>query len=79
MAVLTYVLFIIGFAFLIKGADFLINGASAIARKLHVSNLIIGLTIVAFGTSAPELIVNILASAQGNTPVSYTHLRAHET
>ena len=67
---LTYILFIIGFALLVKGADFLVNGASAIARRLKVSDLIIGLTIVAFGTSAPELIVNIFASAQGNTQIA---------
>jgi len=63
-------LFVIGFIFLIKGADFLVDGASAIAKKLKVSDLIIGLTIVAFGTSAPELIVNIFASAQGNTQIA---------
>ncbi len=67
---LSYILFIIGFLFLIKGADFLVDGASAIAKKLNVSDLIIGLTIVAFGTSAPELIVNIFASAQGNTEIA---------
>jgi len=67
---LTFILFIIGFAFLIKGADFLVDGASAIAKKLKVSDLIIGLTIVAFGTSAPELIVNIFASIQGNTQIA---------
>ena len=67
---LTYVLFIVGFAFVVKGADFLVNGASAIARRLKVSDLIIGLTIVAFGTSAPELVVNIFASAQGNTQIA---------
>lgn len=58
----TYVLLIIGFIALIKGADLLVDGASSIAKKLKVSSLVIGLTIVAFGTSAPELILNILAS-----------------
>ena len=67
---LSFILFIIGFIFLVKGADFLIDGASAIAKKLRVSDLIIGLTIVAFGTSAPELIVNIFASIQGNTQIA---------
>ena len=67
---LEYILFIIGFLFLVKGADFLVDGASNIAKKLNVSDLIIGLTIVAFGTSAPELIVNIFASAQGNTEIA---------
>ena len=56
-------LLIIGFVLLIKGADLLVNGASSLAKRYNVSELVIGLTIVAFGTSAPELIVNIVASA----------------
>ena len=65
-----YVLFLLGFVILIKGADWLVNGASAIAKKFNVSDLVIGLTVVAFGTSSPELFVNILASAQGNTDIA---------
>lgn len=64
------VLFFIGFAFLIKGADWLVSGASSLASRLGVSALVIGLTIVAFGTSAPELTVNLLASVQGNTDIA---------
>jgi len=67
---MTYLLFFIGFAALIKGADFLVDGASSIARKLNISDLVIGLTVVAFGTSAPELFVNIFASAKGNTAIA---------
>lgn len=67
---LIYFLFVIGFVFLIKGADFLVDGASSIAKKFRVSPLVIGLTIVAFGTSAPELVVNIFASAAGNTDIA---------
>ena len=67
---LTYILFIIGFVFLIKGADFLVDGASSIARRFNVSDLVIGLTVVAFGTSTPELFVNIVASARGNTDIA---------
>lgn len=67
---ITLILFIIGFVFLIKGADFLVDGSTSIAKKLNISNLVIGLTIVAFGTSAPELIVNIIASLQGNTQIA---------
>ncbi len=67
---LLYVLLIAGFVLLIKGADFLVNGASSIARRFHVSDLVIGLTIVAFGTSTPELFVNIFASTKGNTDIA---------
>jgi cation:H+ antiporter len=55
-------LILLGFLLLIKGADWMVNGASALAKKHHISDLAIGLTIVAFGTSAPELVVNTLAS-----------------
>ena len=60
-----YLLLIAGFAVLIVGADYLVKGASSIAKKLKVSDLIIGLTVVSFGTSAPELAVNIIASTSG--------------
>jgi cation:H+ antiporter len=56
------VLLVVGLACLVKGADFLVNGASAVARRFGISEIVIGLTIVAFGTSAPELVVNIFAS-----------------
>jgi cation:H+ antiporter len=58
----TVLLLIFGFALLIKGADWLVNGTSSLAKKYNVSELVIGLTIVAFGTSAPELVVNIIAA-----------------
>ncbi len=58
-------LLIFGFAILIKGADFLVDGASAVAKKFDISDMIIGLTIVSFGTSAPELVVNIGAAWEG--------------
>ncbi len=66
----TYFLFAIGFVLLIKGADLLVEGASSIAKKLKISSIVIGLTIVAFGTSAPEFIVNIFAAAKGNTEIA---------
>ncbi len=62
--------FFIGFVILINGADFLVDGASAIARRFNVSDLVIGLTVVAFGTSTPELFVNVVASAKGNTEIA---------
>lgn len=66
---LTYILFVLGFILLIKGADFLVEGSSSIARRLGISSLVVGLTIVSFGTSAPELIVNIFASLKGNVDI----------
>jgi cation:H+ antiporter len=58
---------IIGFSALIGGANWLVNGSAALARKFGVAELAIGLTIVAFGTSAPELVVNIFASVSNQT------------
>jgi len=66
---LTYSLFVLGFVFLIKGADYLVDGASSISRKFGVSSLVIGLTVVSFGTSAPELVVNVLAGLQGASDI----------
>ena len=63
---LVYVLFAVGFLLLIKGADWLVEGASSLARKFSVPEIVIGLTVVAFGTSAPELAVNVIASVKGN-------------
>lgn len=67
---LTYILFIVGFVFLAKGADFLVNGASGLARRFGVSDLTVGLTVVAFGTSALELVVNLYASVEGLTDIA---------
>ena len=62
------VIFIVaGFMLLIKGADYVIDGSSAIARRFGISTLVIGLTVVAFGTSAPELAINILSATAGKT------------
>jgi cation:H+ antiporter len=58
------ILLITGLAILIKGADFFIDGAIIISKKLHVSPLLIGITVVAFGTSAPELAVNIVSALE---------------
>jgi len=58
-------LLIIGFAMLISGANFLLNGSIAIARKYKISEIIIGLTIVAFGTSAPEFAVSVISAIKG--------------
>ncbi len=67
--ILSVFLIIIGFAALIFGANWLVDGASALAKKHKISDLVIGLTIVAFGTSAPELVVNSIASFQGHSDI----------
>lgn len=67
---MTYLLLLIGFALLIKGADFFVEGSSKIARALNVSPLLIGLTIVAFGTSSPEATVSIVAALEDNAGVA---------
>lgn len=67
--ILDIFLLIVGFILLIKGADVLVDGSASIAKKFGLSNLMIGLTIIAFGTSAPELIVNIIASINGNSDI----------
>jgi cation:H+ antiporter len=60
----------VGFILLVKGADLLIRGASAAAKSLGVSGLLIGLTVVAFGTSMPEFVVNVAASIRGTTDIA---------
>ncbi len=65
-----YLLFALGFVLLLKGADYLVEGASALAGRLGVSKLVIGLTVVAFGTSMPELVVNVIAATEGTGDVA---------
>lgn len=67
---LIYILFVIGFFLLIKGADLLVDGASSVARRMHISSIVVGLTIVAFGTSAPEFVINMVATTNGNTEIA---------
>lgn len=62
---LDILLIIIGVALVLKGADFLTEGASALARRMHVPEIVIGLTIVAAGTSAPELFVSVVSALNG--------------
>ena len=68
--IIEYILFVVGIILLIKGAGCLVDGASSLAKKLGVSTLIIGLTVVAFGTSMPELIVNIIAAINNASGVA---------
>ena len=67
-------LLLAGFAILIKGADFLVSGASAIAKQFGISNLAIGLTVVAFGTSTPEFIVSLMAALDGKPDASFGNI-----
>ncbi len=64
--VLAIILLIVGFVILVKGADFLLDGATSLAKKMQISEIAIGLTVVAFGTSSPELVVNVLSSLDGH-------------
>ncbi len=68
------VLIIVGFVALVKGADWLVDGASAIAKRFGISDLIIGLTVVAFGTSMPEFVVNMVSVAHGTTDLAITNI-----
>lgn len=65
-----YILLIAGFVLLIKGADFFVEGSSSVARLLRIPTIIIGLTIVAFGTSAPELAVSLSASLSDSNDIA---------
>ena len=67
MILLKLVLLVVGFVFLIKGANVSIGGASAVAEKLKIPKMLIGLTIVAFGTSAPEFAVSVKSMMVGST------------
>lgn len=71
---MNYILILIGFLLLIKGADVFVSGSSSIAKKLNVPSLIIGLTIVAFGTSAPEAAVSITAALKGNNDMAIANV-----
>jgi cation:H+ antiporter len=66
----TYLLFFVGLAALVAGGELLVRGASTIARTFHLSPLLIGLTIVGFGTSAPELIVSLQAAIEGQPGIA---------
>lgn len=67
---MVYVLLLLGFLLLVKGADYFVDGSSSIATSLKIPPLVIGLTIVAFGTSAPEAAVSITASIQGQNGIA---------
>lgn len=67
---MNYIFLIIGFIMLIKGADFFVDGSSAIAKKMGIPAVIVGLTIVSLGTSAPELAVSLISALNGNNEIT---------
>ena len=69
-----YILLIIGFVLLIKGADFFVDGSSSVAKILNVPTIIIGLTVVAFGTSMPELSVSVTAALRGSNDLAVSNV-----
>ncbi len=69
--VITYLLFILGLVILIESANWIVDSSSSIAKKLGISSLIIGLTIVSFGTTLPELVVNLFAAFNGNGEIAF--------
>lgn len=69
-----YLLLVLGFVLLIKGADFFVEGSSNIAKFLRIPTVIIGLTLVAFGTSAPEAAVSITAAISGNSDIAISNI-----
>lgn len=71
---MSFIILIIGFFFLIKGADLFVDGAASIARKFNIPSMVIGLTIVAMGTSAPEAAVSITSSLSGQNDMSVANV-----
>jgi len=71
---MNYILLLVGFILLIKGADFFVEGSSNIAKFLRIPTIIIGLTLVAFGTSAPEAAVSITASLNKSADISISNI-----
>ena len=67
---MNYILLLVGFGLLIKGADIFVDGASAIAKKLGIPPVIVGLTIVSIGTSAPELAVSLISALEGSNDIA---------
>lgn len=68
--IINIILIIMGFILLLKGADFLVDGASEIAKKFHIPEIVIGLTIVAIGTSMPELVVSVTSALEGHSDLA---------
>ncbi|MEA3249907.1 MAG: calcium/sodium antiporter [Patescibacteria group bacterium] len=67
---LNFIIVAVGFVLLVKGADLLVGGASSLAKRMGISTLLVGLTVVALGTSMPELVVNVFAALSGTTDIA---------
>ena len=74
MLLVDFLILAVGFVALIKGADWFVDGSAAVARKFRVPGVIIGLTIVAMGTSAPELAVSTSAAIQGSKEIAISNV-----
>ncbi len=74
MILVNFLVLVVGFAALVKGADLFVDGSASVARKFHVSSLVIGLTIVAFGTSAPELAVSTTAAFNHSNEIALSNV-----
>lgn len=71
---MTALIIVFGFVFLLLGAEGLVDGTSGLAKRFGISNLLIGMTVVAFGTSMPEFVVNMLSVAEGQTDLALTNI-----
>ena len=68
--ILSIIFLVVGLVLILAGANFLTDGASAIARRMGISDLVVGLTVVAFGTSAPELAISVISAVSGSTELA---------
>ena len=74
MIIAYLLILVVGFVLLIKGADFFVEGSSAAAKKFRVPSVVIGLTVVAMGTSAPELAVSLSAALEGSNEIAVSNV-----
>ena len=79
MMIMTIIFLMVGFALLVKGANYFVDGSAALAKNFRVNPLIIGLTIVACGTSAPELAVSLSAAAEGSSEIALSNIIGSNT
>lgn len=77
--ILTYILFVLGFPALLWGADLLVRGSGSVALKLGMSELTVGLTVVAFGTSAPEPIIAVVSAFKGSADLAVANVVGSNT